>query len=159
MRQIRHWTVCLALVIASNVVANAQSSAETLAVIVYPDNQLTEVSYAELRRILRLEQQYWRPNTPISLMLPGPSASERERTLAKAFQMSEQAFRQHWIAVAYKVQALNLPRPFSECAVAVRVVSSLKSAMAVVDSSCVEDAPVKVLMVDGKKPGETGYRL
>lgn len=159
MKQIRHWTVCLALVIASTLAAHAQSPSGTLAVIVHPDNALTDISYPELRRILRLDLQYWSPGSPISLMLPGPSATERERALSKAFQMSEQGFRQHWIAVAYKVQALNLPRPFSDCTVAVRVVSSLNSAMALVDTSCVQDEPVRVLKVDGKEPGEAGYRL
>ena len=159
MRQIRHWTVCLALVMASTLSAHAQSSPGTLAVIVHPDNEITDLSYPELRRILRLDRQYWRPGTPISLMVPGPSASERERALDKAFQMSEQGFRQHWIAVAYRVQALNLPRPYSDCSVAVRVVSSLKTAMAIVDQACVQDAAVRIVMVDGKKPGTAGYRL
>lgn len=159
MRQIRHWTVCLAVVIATNLVAQAQSPTGTLAVIVHPDNETIDVSYTELRRILRLDQQYWSPGTPISLMLPGPSAPGRKRLLEKGYQMSEQAFRQHWIAVAYKVQALTLPRPFTECSVAVRVVSSLKTAMAVVEQSCVENAAVRVLKVDGNEPGESGYRL
>jgi len=159
MRQIRQWTVCLAVVIATNLVAHAQSPTGTLAVIVHPDNATTDVSYAELRRILRLDQQYWSPGTPISLMLPGPSAPGRERLLEKGFQMSEQAFRQHWIAVAYKVQALNLPRPFTECFVAVRVVSTLKAALAVVDQSCVESEAVRILKIDGKEPGDPGYRL
>ena len=159
MRQIRHWTVCLALVIASSFAAQAQSPSGTLAVIVHPDNPTTNLSYPELRRILRLDQQYWSPGSPISLMLPGPSSTERERTLDKAFQMSEQGFRQHWIAVAYKVQALNLPRPYKECAVAVRVVSSLESAMAIVDTACIQDDAVRILKVDGKAPEDAGYRL
>lgn len=132
---------------------------QSLAVIVHPDHAQEDVELSELRRILRLDRQYWRTGDPIRLMLPGPSAAERDRVLEQAFQMSEQAFRQHWIAVAYRVQALALPRPYSDCSVAVRVVSTLETAMAVVDADCVGDADVKVLRIDGKLPGDKGYRL
>jgi len=159
MKPTRLLTVCLAFVMASNMMAYAQSQPGTLAVIVNPENPTVDVSYPELRRILRLERQYWSTGSPISLMLPGPSAHERERTLEKAFQISEQGFRQHWIAVAYKVQALNLPRPYTECTVAVTVVSSVKTAMAVVDHGCILEGAVHVLKIDGKKPGDPGYRL
>lgn len=159
MRPIRQLTVCMVLVIACSAVSHAQSPPTALAVIVHPDNATSSLSYPELRRILRLDQQYWSPGAPISLMLPGPSAPERSRTLEKAFQLSEQVFRQHWIAVAYRVQALNLPRPYTSCSTAVRVVSSLETAMAVVDRSCLQDESVKVLKIDGKQPGDSGYKL
>ena len=131
----------------------------SLAVIVHPDNPDQEVEYSELRRILRMDRQYWPTGEPIRLMLPGPSSEERARVLERGFQMSEQAFRQHWISVAYRLQALSLPRPFNDCSVAVRVVSSLNTALAIVDAACVKGREVKVLKVDGKRPGERGYRL
>lgn len=159
MRQIRHLTVCLALVIGSSLSSHAQSPPGTLAVIVHPDNPTTDLSFTDMRRILRLDRQYWSPGASISLMLPGPSAPERKRVLDRVFQMSEQGFRQHWIAVAYTVQALNLPRSYRECSVAVRVVSSVPTAMAIVNQSCVGNADVRVLKVDGNSPGNSDYRL
>lgn len=149
----------MVLMTACNVVSHAQTSSAELAVIVHPDNATSSLTYPELRLILRLDQQYWSPGVPISLMLPGPSAPERARTLEKAFQLSEQGFRQHWIALAYGVQALNLPRPYTECSTAVRVVSSLKTAMAVVNRSCLQGQGVKVLKIDGNKPGDPKYKL
>ena len=138
--------------------AQAQQTEEPLAVIVHPDNPVSDLSYTEVRRLLRLDRQYWGPGQPVSLILPGPASAERERALSRAYQMSEQAFRQHWISVAYRVQALNLPRPYADCTVAVRIVSSLEGAMSVVRAACV-DASVKVVAVDELKPGDSGYRL
>lgn len=148
------------MLVMLSVLGTGLAQAQTrLAVIVHPDLELEDVSFIELRRIMRLEQQYWRPGETISLMLPGPSASERETVLERVFQMSEQAFRQHWIAMAYRAQALSLPRPYNDCSVAVRVVANLKQAMTIVDVECIEDQPVRVLRVDGKLPGDAGYRL
>ncbi|MDA0873754.1 MAG: hypothetical protein O3C45_01710 [Bacteroidetes bacterium] len=130
-----------------------------LAVIVHPDLDRKDVSFMELRRIMRMETQYWRPGETISLILPGPSAPERAPLLDRVYQMSEQAFRQHWIAVAYRAQTLSLPRPYSDCSVAVRIVANLKHAMTVVDAACIGEERVRVLRVDGKLPKDEGYRL
>jgi len=143
-------------------VPSASQSTNDLAVIVHPDNPTSNLSFAEFRRIARLEQQFWNDNTPISLLIPGANTSERSRTLKRVYQMSEQAFRQHWISVAYQVKATSLPRPFSSCEVAVEVVSRLSEAVSMVSSSCLDQQfreRVKVVRIDGRLPNEDGYRL
>lgn len=158
MRPFLTRTVFLVLLCTIGQHAHAQQTQEPLAVIVHPSNLVSDLSFTEVRRLLRLDRQYWSPGRPVSLILPGPALPERQRALARAYQMSEQAFRQHWISVAYRVQALNLPRPYGDCEVAVRIVGSLKDAMSVVRASCVDES-VKVISVDERKPGDKGYRL
>ena len=158
MRPLITRAVFLVLFCYTGLTVHAQHTEEPLAVIVHPDNPVSDMSFREVRRLLRMDRQYWSPGRPVSLILPGPAVPERRRALARAYQMSEQAFRQYWISVAYGVQALNLPRPYGDCEVAVRIVGSLEDAMSVVRASCIDES-VKVIYVDQRKPGDEGYRL
>lgn len=141
---------------------SASQSTNDLAVIVHPDNPQSDLSFAEFRRIARLEQQFWNDNSSISLLIPGANLTERSRTLKRVYQMSEQAFRQHWISVAYQVKATNLPRPYSSCDVAIEVVSRLPEAVSMIASSCLDEQAlerINVVRIDGRLPNDEGYRL
>lgn len=150
--------VLLLMLVWCVVPVRAQTQVDPLVLIVHPDNPVSDLRFSELRRIVRLDRQYWESGNHISLILPGPVAVERERMLEKVFLASEQSFRQHWISVAYRVQALNLPRPFGDCSVAVRIVRSLENAAALVRASCVDDS-VHLVTIDGLGPSDKGYRL
>jgi len=159
-RMFSHITLLLGLTVVMAVgtpdVVHAQS--DPLVLIVHPENAAEDLSYQDVRRIARLDRLYWSQTDGIVLLLPGPAADERRRTLNRVFQMSEQAFKQHWVSVAYQTEVLSLPRPYTECAVAVRIVGSLKNAAAFVHASCVDET-VRVVAVDGKLPSDPGYRL
>ncbi len=137
--------------------AQGQSNSK-LAVIVHKENPLEDLSFTELNRIFRLEQQNWSNKERITVLLPGPNQDERDRMIQKLYRMSDQAFRQYWISLSYRVQAISLPRPMVSCESTKRVISSLPNAISVVDSSCV-DENVKVLQIEGRSPSERGYRL
>lgn len=131
---------------------------DPIVLIVHPDNPVDELSYQDVRRIARMDRLYWSQTDGIVLLLPGPTATERRRVLDRIFLMSEQAFKQHWVSVAYQLEVLSLPRPYTECAVAVRIVGSLKFAASLVRASCVDET-VRVVPVDGRLPSDPGYRL
>ena len=157
MRLVPYIAVLFALITTSTP-REVSAQTDPLVLIVHPDNPVEDLSFQDARRIARLDRLYWAQTDGIVLLLPGPGAAERRRFLDRVFQMSEQAFKQHWVSVAYQVEVLSLPRPYTECAVAVRIVGSLKNAASLVRSSCVDDT-VRVVRVDGKLPSDPGYRL
>ena len=149
---------CLSILVAISAPGMVHVQNDPLVLIVHPDNPVEDLSYQDVRRIARMDRLYWSQTDGIVLLLPGPTATERKRTLDKVFLMSEQAFKQHWVSVAYQLEVLSLPRPYTECSVAVRIVGSLKFAASVVRASCVDDT-VRVVRVDGKLPSDPSYRL
>ena len=148
----------LSLLVAVSAPGVVHAQNDPLVLIVHPDNPVDELSYQDVRRIARMDRLYWSQTDGIVLLLPGPTAAERKRMLARVFLMSEQAFKQHWVSVAYQLEVLSLPRPYTECAVAVRIVGSLKFAASLVRASCVDET-VRVVPVDGRLPSDPGYRL
>jgi hypothetical protein len=151
-------TVFLYTLMALGGAGTAHAQPDPLVLIVHPDNPVEDLSYQDVRRIARMDRLYWSQTDGIVLLLPGPSAVERRRTLDRVFLMSEQAFKQHWVSIAYQLEVLSLPRPYTECSVAVRIVGSLRFAASFVRASCVDDT-VRVVRVDGKLPSDPGYRL
>ena len=148
----------LSLLVAVSAPGVVHAQNDPLVLIVHPDNPVDELSYQDVRRIARMDRLYWSQTDGIVLLLPGPTAAERKRMLDRVFLMSEQAFKQHWVSVAYQLEVLSLPRPYTECAVAVRIVGSLKFAASLVRASCVDET-VRVVPVDGRLPSDPGYRL
>lgn len=154
-----HHSVFFVLVVALGMMKPAFSQITSpLAVIMHVNNPTTELSFVELHRIFRLDRQYWPDGSQITVLLPGPAVPERLRIIQRVFLMSEQTFRQHWIALSYQVKAVVLPKPTQSCESTLAMISSLESSIGVVDSDCVDDR-VKVILIDGLLPNEKGYRL
>ena len=138
--------------------AGVSAWAADIAVAVRPDTQVTNLTFAELRKLLMGERQFWSPGIRVTLLMRAPGAREREVVLKTVYQMSEAQFRQYWIAKVFRGEAAAAPRVVYSNQMATELAATIPGAVALVDAA---EAPksLTVLRIDGKLPGERGYPL
>lgn len=139
--------------------AAAQSRGDNaVAIVIHPAARVDGLSFAELRRIFMGEQQFWPDKTRITLLMRAPAAPERKVVLDRIYQMSEGQFRQYWIAKIFRAEVASGPKIVYSSEMARELVSALPGAIAFVRAADVSPE-MKVLRVDGRLPGDSGYPL
>ena len=148
--------------LAASAVRVAASGAVTgsgdIAIVVRPDLPIDNLSFAELRKLLIGDRQFWSSSLRVTLLMRAPVAREREVILKNIYQMSEAQFRQFWISKVFRAEATNGPKVVFSNEMATELVAAIPGAVAFVDSARVPQG-LKVLKIDGKLPGEKGYAL
>jgi ABC-type phosphate transport system substrate-binding protein len=157
----RTWlAVCLACLLIGQGVspALAQGSAGDIAVIAHPDVPVDSLTLAELRRLLLGDREFWSPGIKVTLFVRAPVARERDVAVKDVCQMTEAQFRQHWIAKVFRADTATGPRIVYSSQMAIEQVSRTPGAISFVEASAAGKG-VKVIKIDGKSPGQAGYRL
>jgi ABC-type phosphate transport system substrate-binding protein len=129
-----------------------------IAVVVHPDVPIDNLTTAELRRILLGDREFWTSGVRVALFLRAPVARERDVAIKDVCQMTEAQFRQHWIAKVFRADTPNTPRIVYSGQMAIEQVSRTPGAITFVENSAVVKG-VKVLKIDGRSPGQSGYRV
>lgn len=141
--------------------AGAFSGKNDIALIVHKSNPMSNVSSAELRRIFLGDETRWPSNDRITILLLPPGSEEREMFLRSVLKMSDDDFVRHWISRVFQGEASAGPKTASSAASMARLVAGLPAAVGVIGAADVPggNSGLKVLKIDGKSPGEDGYRL
>ena len=129
-----------------------------IAIVVRPDLPVDNLTFAELRRVLLGEKQFWASNLRVTLLVRAPGARERDVMLKTVYQMSEAQFRQYWIAKVFRAEAAAAPRVVYSNEMATELALAIPGAVAFVDAAQIPKG-LKVLKVNGRLPGEKGYTL
>jgi hypothetical protein len=129
-----------------------------IAIVVRRDVPVDNVSFAELRRLLLGDRQYWSSSLRVTLLVRAPGARERDVVLKTIYQMSEAQFRQYWIAKVFRAEAASGPRIVYSNEMAVELAAEIPGAVAFVEASQVPGG-LKVLKINGLLPKEPGYPL
>ena len=129
-----------------------------VAIVVRPDVPVDNLTFAELRRLLLGDRQFWSSNLRVTLLVRAPGAREREVVLKTIYQMSEAQFRQYWIAKVFRAEAASGPRIVYSNEMAAELASAIPGAVAFVEASQVPKG-LKVLKINGLLPGDKGYPL
>ncbi len=119
-----------------------------IAVVVHPDTPVTDLSLAEVRKVLLGERQYWTSKLPVVLLIRAPVARERDVVLRVIYQMSEAQFKQYWVAKIFRAEVASPPKIVYSNDVQLELVSAIPGAIAFVDARNVRPG-LKVLRVDG----------
>ncbi|MEK8022938.1 MAG: hypothetical protein AAB229_03935 [Candidatus Hydrogenedentota bacterium] len=157
MRQILASTLLLfAFVIA---LPGHVESGSSVSVVVNSKVSAENISFDDLRRILLGDKQFWEGNNQrVTLLVRAAKAPERTVLLDKIYQMSEAQYKQYWIAKVFRAEATSGPKIVTSNKMACDLVKAIPGSIALVASADVPPG-FKVLKVDGKKPGDGGYRL
>ena len=161
MRNFRHSylrSAILAAAICGRGLAGAPAFAGDIAIVVRPDVPVDSLTFAELRRLMLGDRQFWASNLKVTLLVRAPGAREREVILKSIYQMSEAQFRQYWIAKVFRAEAASGPRVVYSNETAAELTSAIPGAVAFVDAAQVPKG-LKVLKVNGALPGDKGYPL
>jgi hypothetical protein len=136
----------------------AAVSGGDIAIIVRPDVPVENVTFAELRKLLLGDRQFWSSNLRVTLLVRAPGAREREVVLKTIYQMSEAQFRQYWIAKVFRAEAASGPRVVYSNEMAAELTSAVPGAVAFVEATQVPKG-LKVVKINGKLPGDKEYPL
>jgi len=129
-----------------------------VAIVISPDVPVTDMTFAEVRKLFLGERQFWNPKMRVVLLMRAPVAPERDIVLRTIYQMSESQFRQYWIAKVFRADVAAGPKIVYSTETAAELVSAIPGAVAFVDAAMTPKG-VKVMKIDGKLPGDQGYPL
>jgi ABC-type phosphate transport system substrate-binding protein len=136
-----------------------QRSPVELAIIVNKANPNDNLSFSELREYFLAERGNW-SNGPgkVRVIMREPGGAEREVVLRLIYDMTEKDFNSYFLGKKFRGEVLEEPRLRSSTPDMIRTISNLQGAIGYVRADEV-DASVKVIRVDGRAPGDSGYRL
>jgi ABC-type phosphate transport system substrate-binding protein len=137
---------------------SAQAARTAIAIVVNPASDVSDVSFAELRRLFMGEQQFWGDRTKVTLLVRAPSARERAVVLDKIYRMDEDQFRQYWIGKMFRAEVAGGPKIVYSSDMALTLIASIKGSITFIPAAAVT-GDVKVLKIDGKLPADPGYVL
>ena len=129
-----------------------------VAVVVRPDTPVDDLSFAEVRKLFMGDRQYWSSNLRVTLLIRAPAARERDVVLKTIYGMSEPQFRLYWISKVFRLEASNGPKIVYSTEMAAELVTTIPGAVAFMESANVPKS-LKIVKIDGRLPGERGYRL
>ena len=138
--------------------AAPQSHDVDVALVVHPDTPVSNLTLAEVRKVFLGERQYWSANVPVVLLIRAPVARERSVVLKTIYQMSDSQFKQYWIAKIFRAESASAPKVVYSNDMANELVTAIPGAIAFIDIREVRPG-AKVIRVDSRLPGETGYPL
>jgi ABC-type phosphate transport system substrate-binding protein len=130
-----------------------------IAVIVHEQVPIEELSLPELRRIFLGERLAWSDELKIKVLTPPRDSPERKVLLNKIYgRRSEAQYQQYLVNKLFEGAAPVLPKITSSNEMSASLVRGIPGAIALVPANKIPSG-VKVLRIDGKKPGERGYEL
>jgi hypothetical protein len=136
----------------------ADSATSDVAVVVNSTVPVGDMSFTELRRVFLGDRQFWSSSLRISVLLHAPAARERDVLLKTVYEMSEAQLRQHWIGKVFRAEAPSAPQMFFSDEEIVQALAAIPGSIAAVDVTRIPRG-LRVLKIDGRMPGEPGYRL
>ncbi len=154
MRRVISLFVLLTLACA----AVGQTKSTDVAVVTNPSTPVSELSLADVRKIFLGERQYWNSNMPVVVLVRAPVAREREVVLKTIYQMNENQFKQYWVAKIFRSEAVSAPKIVYSSDMTMQLLTAIPGSIAFMQAKDVGPG-VKILKVDGKTPGEQGYKL
>jgi ABC-type phosphate transport system substrate-binding protein len=162
MRKLKTYCLGGAAVLAalcwSGFSSTAADTATDIAIVVRPDVPVENLTFAELRRLMLGDRQFWTSNLRVTLLVRAPGAREREVVLKTIYQMSEAQFRQYWIAKVFRAEAASGPRIVYSNEMATELAAAMPGAVAFVEVPQVPKG-LKVLKINGLLPGDKAYPL
>ena len=148
-----------ALVVAADVAWGAPAEPpHSIAIVVNPDVPVDNLSFAELKKVMLGDRQFWTSDKRVTLLVQSPPAPARAILLSKVYGMSEAQFRQYWIAKVFRAETPSSPKIVLSNEMAVDLVAAISGTIAAVDAGAVP-ANVKTLTIDGRKPADPNYPL
>ena len=161
-RIVTHWILpafaLVVLIAAVRPAAVPAQDAEPLAIVVNRSNPMSEISLADLRKLYRGQRSRWSNGRRVTLVMRDPGTPEREAILQTLYGVDEDEYRRGFLQAVFTGEAIGAPRVLASPNGVLRFVFNVPGAIGYVRASEV-DASVKTLRVDGRLPGEAGYRL
>jgi hypothetical protein len=148
-------TLCL------SVGARAQCPSNGLAVVVNKGNSTEGLSMAQLRRLLLGDMRNWPDKQKVSLVAPDPQSPAFKCLLSAVVRMTDVEYRRFIASAQFRGEEPVDLHTAASGAAAAKMVSGAQGAIAIVEAGALPSisSTVRVLRINGKQPGESGYPL
>jgi len=138
--------------------ATPRAQAAEYAVVTNPDVAVTDLKFADLRKILLGDRQFWTTGQKITLIIRAPVSDERTLLLDQVYDMTEAQYRQYWISKVFRAEATSEPKIVISSGEILELVGAIPGAVSIVDNAEIPEG-LHVIKIDGKLPGDPGYPL
>ena len=108
--------------------------------------------------VFRGQRTRWSNGRRVTLVMRDPGAPEREAILRSLYGLEEEEYRRSYLQAVFSGEASDAPKTLASTNGVLRFVYNVPGAIGYVRARDA-DRSVKMLRVDGRLPGEPGYRL
>lgn len=129
-----------------------------VAIIVNKENPLESVSMQDLAQIFKSEKKDWPNGGEIHLVFLPADYPEKEVVLKTIYKMDANELKKFWLAKIYQGRAVTFPKTFASSEAIKKFVSLELNSVGFIDAAAVDDS-IKVLKVEGIRPGQQGYAI
>jgi ABC-type phosphate transport system substrate-binding protein len=136
----------------------AGATGSAVAIIANPSVPVDDLSLAQLRKIFLGERQFWNSNLRVVLLVPSSGVREREIVLRSLYGMTEAQYNEYWIAMVMRAEVTSAPKTVSSAEMADELIAGIPGSIGFIPADKIQPG-VKVLRVNGKLPGQSGYPL
>jgi ABC-type phosphate transport system substrate-binding protein len=136
----------------------AQAAADDVAVIVHKSNPISAMTMIELRKIVLAQEAKWPGGGKIVVWMTSPGQPERAGTLKIVCGMSETDYTLHFMHASFNGDAGDPPKSARSSALVRQSITGAANGVGFILASQVDDS-VKVVAIDGARPGEPAYKL
>ena len=144
----------------ASVVSPVASQSRDVAIIVNLKNKESDISFDVLRKYFKAERSQW-PNRAkvVVAMLQPPGQSERSVILRSIYGWDENYYQKYFRQGQFNESIQQPPKELNTTYFMMRYVQIVEGAIGYVRADQVDSSKVKVLSVDGRRPGDAGYRI
>jgi hypothetical protein len=129
-----------------------------IAILVNPSNPVSDLSLSDLRRMLTGDRRFWQGNVQVKLVLPQPGTWERDELLTVVLKANNREFNRGWMEKVFRGEAIDVPLSVDSAVAAQRYLINTPGGITFISVKG-SLGPFKVLRLDGKLPGDSGYVL
>lgn len=131
---------------------------QTIAIVVNRSNPRSDISWAELVKVMKMEKQSWEGGRPIVLATRTSDSEPFQKVLPAVYSMSEAQLKRFWVERVFRGEVPVPPVAYDTDEKLLKAIASDAGAIGYVDVAAVNES-VKVLRVDGMAPENPTYRL
>ena len=138
--------------------ARSQAAADDVAVIVHKSNPISTLSMIQLRKIVLAQEAKWPSGGKILVWMTSPGQPERASTLKIVCGMSETDYTLHFMHASFNGDGGDPPKAGGSGAQVRQSIAGAANGVGFIWASQVDDS-VKVIAIDGARPGQPTYKL
>ena len=151
-----NWTTTTPSHATTNELLGAEDA--VLAIIVNKTNPIENLSSDELRSLLLAEQRTWFNGRNVTIVMREPGQPERIALLKAICRMTDNDYNKYFMQAQFVGALQATPKLLATAAGMRKFIYNVPGAIGYVCASEV-DASVKIVRIDGRLPGEPGYKL
>jgi ABC-type phosphate transport system substrate-binding protein len=135
-----------------------RAGADDIAVIVNLSNPISGLTMVQLRKMVLAQEGKWPGGGKIVLWMTAPGQPERANALKLVCGMTETDFTLHFMHASFNGDSGDPPKTAGSAAQVRQSVAGSANGLGFISAAQVDDS-VKVVAIDGNRPGQATYKL